>query len=329
MSGTGELPRSPVVAKATVAVGPEESSAVVAWIEGPPSGKTHAHARFIDGAGAPLDAAGAFDPLGFPVQTVDVAWSDTAQKVVAIAQDNRDVWLNLFDATDHGAPVKLASGSASVTFPVGIIDTPTVAIAPEGAMLAAWFDSAAGFQVLALDAQGHARGRPRKAGLPGAVAQHLNGAPAVIAVGKDRFVLVGSSSPVDGAPLQTFFQEFSFDGRAIDEAHAVDPGDDGNQTLPSAAYLSHDTLLVTWHSATHLGVVGRFFDSNREPRFCTLGCDEAPFAVGARAAGNKANGSAPFESDDNVWVLHGGKDGRGDGVQLFRSPFAALYPVKP
>ena len=155
------------------------------------------------------------------------------------------------------------------------------------------------------------------------------GAPSAIAVGPDRFALVGSSTTNKDGPLVTFFQEFSFDGEALGEAHAVNAGDGGNQTQPSALYLPQGTLLVTWHAASARGVVGRFFNGQGAPRFCALGCNEEPFGLGARMGRTAANNSALLRNGDDVWVLHDGADARGDGIHLLRAPFGTLFPAKP
>lgn len=329
MADAGELPRPPTVARAPLPIDGDHAAALVAWIQGSFDGKSYARMRFIDTAGAPIGAVGVFDPFGMPMQLLDVAWSEAAQKVVAVAHDNRQIWIRLFDSPRPGDSTALASGTTSVKTPLGIIGVPTLAVAEDGRMLVGWFDAVHGYQVLALDAQGEPQGKPRSAGIPGAVAQPNLGVALAIAAGSDRFALVGSSSNVKDAPLVVFFQEFSLDGEPLREARAVNPEDAAHQTLPNAVYLNQGTLLVTWHSSAHHGVVGRFFDADGRPRFCALGCDEGPFELGARTAGSANSASAPLLNHDDVWLVHDGEDGFGTGIHLLRSPFSALYPAKP
>lgn len=327
---SGELARGAAVARAPLPIELDHAAALLAWIDGGVVNKTYARMRFFDAGGSPLGQAGVFDPFGQPMQALDIAWSEQAERVLLVAQDNRDLWMAWIDRPGKTTPIKIASGNDAPGVPVGIVDVPSVAVAPDGRALVAWFDTADGFKTLALTPEGEPAGNPTLAGLPGAIVAPRQGAPSAIAVGSDRFALVGSCSTTskDG-PLRSFVQEFSFDGAPLSDARQVDPDDDGQQTQPSAIYLPRGTLLVTWHSATRRGVVGRLFDAGGAPRFCALGCNEGPFAVGARMAGTAANNSALLRNGDDVWIAHDGADARGEGIYLLRAPFGTLYPAKP
>lgn len=326
----GELARGVAVAKAPLPIELDRAAALLAWIDGDVVSRTSVRARFFDAGGSPLGQAGVFDPFGQPMQAVDIAWSEPEQRVLAVAQDNRDLWLAWIDQPGKANPIKIASGNETPGAPVGILDIPSLAVAPDGRALVAWFDTAEGFKTLALTKEGTAARRPEPAGFAGTVLAPRLGAPSAIAVGSDRFALVGSCSTSGSeGPLRSFVQEFSFDGEPLTDARAVDAEDDGQQTQPSAIYLPRGTLLVTWHSSTRRGVVGRFFDAAGAPRFCALGCNEAPFSIGARMGAAAANNSALLANGDDVWILHDGADSRGDGIHLLRAPFGALYPAKP
>ncbi|HVY25006.1 MAG TPA: hypothetical protein VHB79_00590 [Polyangiaceae bacterium] len=322
----GNLPRSAAMASAPLSIEGSRAAALLVWVEGGLTGKSYARMRFLDAAGNPLGAAGAFDPFGTPIRAIDTVWSEVAQKIVIVAHDQHDIWLSMIDAPVKAELSKLASAT---TISAGIVDVPSVAVAGNGSLLVTWFDGARGYQVLALDPQGKPRGNARDAGPPGSVLTNRQGAPSAIAVASDRFAVVGSSSPAEAAAGRVFFQEFSLDGEPMGVARTVDPEDAGHQTQPNAVYLPNDTLLVTWHSATKHGVVGRFFKSDGTPRFCSLGCGESAFDVGARVSGDAAESSRPLLNGGDVWIVHDGQDGHGEGVHLLRARFASLYPAKP
>jgi len=299
--------------------------ALVGWTErlGTGSSETRMLLRYVTGGGCPYADAGAFDAFGRPARAGTLGWSSTRHAALAVMQDDASVWASWVGSSSP--PMQLASGNPNAPAGIAIRDFPAVAFAPNGNALVAWFDTLEGFRTLLLGPTGEALGGPTSAGVS-ARGDAEHDVSCAVSAGPDRFALVASAAPTDGAAPLVFLREFSFDGEPLGAARRVDTEDHRAQVMPNAAYLPSGTLFVTWHSAAKAGTVGRFFRPDGAPRFCALGCDERPFVLGNRAGGSVgASGSAL--SGEEVWVVHVGRDAIGTGIHLWQAPFDALYPT--
>jgi hypothetical protein len=305
----------------------EQAAALVGWIDGEPYAPHRARMRFVDNGGCPIGSEGSFDPFGRAASRLSFAWSERDRAVLAVMHDERDLFSVWVDAPGQGVPRQLAQGSPSSPGVPELVDAPGVAVADDGRAFVAWFDGGRGFRGLALAPDGAVTG-PFELGLP---VEHVNsdyGVSCAVSAGPERFVAVGTASTAVSAVPAAHFREFSFDGTPLASARAVDPSDRALQTLPNAAYLPSGTLFISWHSGSAGGTLGRFFRPDGAPRFCALGCNEEPFALGARAT-NLGGGSAARLVGDDLWVVHGAGDTRGMGVFLWRAAYRELFPVKP
>lgn len=313
-----------------------DAAALVAWMDASATGASFARMRFVDASGCPLGPEGSFQPFvtpdtpaaQMPMRAVTIAWSEARGQVLALAHDDFDLWASWIDAPGTFPPVKLASGHVEVTGGVAIHDFPAVAIAPDGRALVAWFDAARGFRVLGLGPSGEITREPMDAGIPVTSFNAKNGISCAIAVGPGRFALVANASSEPDAPPRVFVREWSFDAEPLGSARPVDPDDHAVQSQPNAIYLPLETLLVTWSSASRVGTVGRFFQADGSPRFCSLGCGEGPFPIGTAGTGRIPATSALLSTGDSVWALHGGEDPRGEGIYLQQAPFNVLFPAQ-
>ena len=121
------------------------------------------------------------------------------------------------------------------------------------------------------------------------------------------------------------------DGHTIVPPYRVDPDTGGAHFYPSLAYAPNGSLAVAWQAADRGGTAARLFDDQGRARFNAVSCDDAPFAVGARATEGMPGRPSVLFTQGRLWITHPGQPGYDSvarGAVGWRMEWSKLWPAR-
>ena len=330
------------------------AAAAIGWTEGTlGNGTAVARIRLVDTSGCPLGPQ-AFPPVPDdvtgPATGLSLTWSRPKQALWATFHDGRRVLAAWIDA--HGS----ASDAEVLATEEVVFGEVVAAVNDDGDGIVAWASAELAtvaeqaFRVRALLVD--AEGRPRPAVLGGGDARpfftdadssyRVEGQAALlgtaVAASPDRLAVSFEGAAEPGAPTRVWLRELDVrDGAPLSLAGAEGGQplpvrlSDRGQLSPSVAYLPGGSLFVLWESSERSGTMGRVFRDNGDRQFTGLGCNEEPFAIGARTRIGAGTSTSVLD-ENRVWVFHAGQietDPVATAVLGWRMTLSALLALDP
>lgn len=336
VSDPAALAYAPAVAPIDLLVTGQAAKGAVAWMEGKVD--TRARLRFFDGGtcalGKPFYAYDGTQLSAGP----SIAWSATKQALLLAFHDTHKVSLSWVTDTTPPAPFRQWDAYS-------VLGLTAASVAPNGRGVVGWAEYpdltalTAGkprFRLALIDPSGSVAAGPSGAAEPFTIefpaAFEKGSAGLTIASRDDRHAIAVSLALSELAREVVYVTEISaVDGHTIVPPYRVDPDTGGAHFYPSLAYAPNGTLAVAWQAADRGGTAARLFDDQGRPRFNAVSCDDAPFAVGARATEGMQGRPSVLFTQGRLWITHPGQPGYDSvamGAVGWRMEWSKLWPAR-